>query len=317
MVGCFLAALSAAANAQTQPYPGRGPDQPVQPQVPQFRQRAAQPQSPQQQNQNPQQQPVRPLPRPPFTLTPQQEAQVDQVLNLWEQRNRNVKTFDCRFKRWSYDIVTWESGPRLEQPKPTFIETGTIKYAAPDRGMYCLETTEVNGREEPIGPNQAEKWICDGRSVFKYDFKMQQLIEYKLPPEMQGKAIADGPLPFLFNSEARKLKERYLVRLITPADVRGEIWLEAYPRHQQDAANFHHVWFIVNEREMLPHALRIIEPDGKNYKVYQFFDVVVNDPLKFFKGDPFRASLPHGWTKSVEEPPAAEARRAPPPAGRR
>jgi hypothetical protein len=38
--------------------------------------------------------------------------------------------------------------------------------------------------------------------------------------------------------------------------------------------------------------------------VYQFYDVVVNDPLRLFKGDPFRAYTPLGWQKIVEEPPA-------------
>ena len=30
---------------------------------------------------------------------------MDRVLNLWEQHNRDVKTFECEFKRWVYDLV--------------------------------------------------------------------------------------------------------------------------------------------------------------------------------------------------------------------
>ena len=37
-----------------------------------------------------------------------------------------------------------------------------------------------------------------------------------MPPELQGKAIVDGPLPFLFGADAQKLKQRYYLRIITP-----------------------------------------------------------------------------------------------------
>ena len=74
-----------------------GPDQPVEPQLPRLVQRA-----PQAAGQEPGPQPP---PPPPFTLTPQEQSEVDRVLNVWEERNRGVKTFDCRFKRWIYDVV--------------------------------------------------------------------------------------------------------------------------------------------------------------------------------------------------------------------
>ena len=62
---------------------------------------------------------------------------------------------------------------------------------------------------------------------------------------------------------------------------------------------------------MSPFALKLIQPNKKDYMVYQFFDIVVNDPLRLFKGDPFRAFTPLGWQRIVEEPPAAQAIRVP------
>ena len=35
---------------------------------------------------------------------------------------------------------------------------------------------------------------------------------------------------------------------------------------------------IFKASDMSPFALRIVAPNGKDYTVYQFFDVVVNDP---------------------------------------
>ena len=275
------------------------PNQPVQPNPPTLVPRGQQPGMQQPGMQQPQ------PPQPP-TLTPQEQAQVDRVLQLWEQRNREVKTFDSRFKRWTYDTVFG----RPDQPK--FIDLGTIKYAAPDRGMFRVDTTiDKNGREVPIEDTRAEHWISDGKSIFEMNHLKRQMIEHKLPPELQGKAIVDTPLPFLFGADAQKLRDRYFLRLITPADVKGEIWLEAYPRYQRDAASFHHAQLIIVTQGMKPHALKLIQPNAKDCVAYVFFDVVVNDPLRMFRGNPFRASLPSGWRSIVEEAPGAQARRVP------
>jgi len=346
----------AAAVAQQYPPPDYrqpGPDQPVQPRTPQLerrptappsgkqypaeRQPSPQPRQPEYQPQQPQYQPQQPQPhgqqpgqpqqppshqsppqqpqqppqpQEPFRLAPQEQARVDRVLYQWEQRNEKIKTFDCRFKRWIYDVVF---GPRDE---PRFVEMGVIKFAAPDKGLFRLETMEKDGREAPIDATQAEDWICDGKSIFRRDPAQRKVVEYKLPPELHGKAIANSPLPFLFGAEAQTLKQRYFVRIITPPDAKDQVWLEAYPRYQEDAANFHHAQFIVTMPDMTPFALRLVEPNGKNYTVYQFYDIVVNDPLKFFKGDPFRPFVPQGWQLVVDNPQPAQAQR-PPADGRR
>ena len=284
--------VAGSAEAQTPPLRGPGglqPDQPVQPRVPVLAARA-------------QQQPA----QPPFRLSPQEETQVDRVLHQWEQRNRNIKTFDCQFTRWLYDVVF---GPAN---RPKFTDTGIIKYATPDRGMFRAEMTKKNGKMVPIEDARAEHWISDGKSIFEFNHPKKQLIEHKLPPELQGKAIANSPLPFLFGAEAKKLKQRYFLRIVTPADVKDQIWLEAYPRYQQDAANFHHAQFIISARDMSPFGLILVQPNNKDYTNYQFFDIVVNDPFRPFKGDPFRAYTPLGWQKIIEEPPPpAQASRTP------
>jgi len=273
---------------QPMPAPGQGyvpprppaarPDQPVVPQNPTFHRRPPQPPT-----------------AAPFTLTAHQQAQVDWVLRAWEQRSAGIKTFECSFTRFEYDGVFGDPN------KPRFIDEGRIKFAAPDKGMF-----QVDGA-------RAEHWICDGTSIFEYNFQKKQLIQYKLPPELQGKAIADGPLPFLFGAKADKLKQRYFLRLVTPPGVQGQVWLEAWPRFQQDAANFKQAQLILTTSDMQPFALQTNLPNGKSRTVYRFTDVKVNtnDLLRFLKGDAFRARTPLGWQKIVEEPPAATAARAP------
>jgi TIGR03009 family protein len=300
-----LAMMAGPAGAQTQPLPpvgpasgAMGPEQPVQQQLPRLVLRGPQPAA-----QEPRPQPP---PSPPFTLTPQEEAELDRVLNLWEERNHNIKTFDCRFRRWIYDVVF---GPP-DQAK--FIDLGVIKYAKPDRGLFRIDSTEKDGKEVGIDDARAEHWLSDGKSIFIYSPGKKQLIEQQLPPELQGKAIADGPLPFVFGAEAKKLKERYWIRLLPPDKTqKDQVLLEAFPRHQQDAANFHHAQFIITAEKMEPYALNLVQPNGKDHTAYVFFDVVVNNPLRIFKGDPFRAFTPLGWQKIVQPaPPAAPTAQA-------
>ena len=59
----------------------------------------------------------------------------------------------------------------------------------------------------------------------------------RLPPELQGKAIVDGPLPFLFGAKAETIKARYWIRVL-PETGNGKFWLEAVPKSRQDVQNF-------------------------------------------------------------------------------
>lgn len=233
-------------------------------------------------------------PPPPFVLSPQEQQQLDFVLQAWEQRSKNVKTFECKFTRFEYDPL-W--GPPNQ---PRFVDEGQIKFASPDKGMYRVD-----------GP-RPEHWICDGQSVFEYNFQKKELIEYKLPPEMRGKAISDGPLPFLFGADAEKLKQRYHLRL-KPESTQKEVWLEAYPKFQRDAANFRLAELIL--QDMQPFGVKIYSPNGKNSTSYRFEKVRVNEndplaPLRFFQSDPFHAITPRGWQKIVE-PGTAQPANAP------
>ena len=308
LFGLVIAAVPASAqiNQLREPQPAGGAvgsDQPLRPQPPTLVPRVRQVPG--------EQPPAQPQPpKPPFTLTPQEEAQVDRVLNLWEERNRAIQTFDCQFKRWIYDSVF---GP-ANQAK--FIETGVIKYAAPDKGLFRVEHTERDGKVVPIEDSRVQHWVSDGKSIFELNPAKKQVIEHKLPPELQGKAIADSPLPFLFGADAKKLKQRYFLRIVTPQDAKDQIWLEAYPRFQQDAANFHHAQLVIKTEGMTPFGLMLVEPTGKDRTTYQFYDIVVNDPLRIFRGDPFRPFTPLGWQKVVDEPPSRpQQARARPTAG--
>jgi len=247
--------------------------------------------------------PQTPMSGAPFQLTPQQQAQMEMVLRAWEQRGSAVKTFECDFVRLEYDPVFGGAD------KPTHTDQGQLKYAAPDKGLFEVTGEIVNG--QVIKGQRAEKWITDGKSIFAYDFQHKQVVEHPLPPEMQGKNIVNGPIPFLFGAKADDLKRRFWIRIVTPPQVQGQTWLEVYPRYQHDAANYRCVEVILKNENMLPAAIQVHATNGKNRTVYNLGNPLVNDPLRIFKGNPFHASTPFGWKHVVEQPPEARVSEQP------
>ncbi len=255
---------------------------------------------------------VRPVaPQVPFTLTPAEQALIDQILRKWEQQSDRVGTFTCKFSRWE---VNETFGPA--QFKHVLSEAqGEIKFKKPDNGTYIIRKQLEWDKQKNNYISRTEgldHWVCDGESIFEYNAEKKELVERELAPQMRGKAITEGPLPFVFGTKADQLKRRYWMRDVTPAeDVNKKIWLEAWPKYQRDAANFQHAIIMLNQSDFMPSALRIILPDGKNKQDYVFSSTQVNNPLAILKGDFLPPMKPFGWTK-VFIPAQASEQVAPP-----
>ena len=252
----------------------------------------------------------------PFpAMSPQEQKFLDDVLGYWEQRSRAVERYRCTFRRWEYDPVF---GPA--NTFKTYSE-GAIKYSAPDKGLFKVEKTmhyqppatpgaqpNFVQRPEEIG----EYWICDGASTFEHDFKNKKLVQRELPPEMQGRAIAEGPLPFLFGAEAAKIKQRYWIHpLPVPKDVQGEYWLEAYPKTRQDAVNYQKVHVIIAQADFLPKGLVIFDRNFDQARnpartTFTFDNREVNwsvalQQLAPWMNEFYEPKVPFGWKKVVEK----------------
>lgn len=232
--------------------------------------------------------PVAPLQPPWWPLNPQNEKYINWVLQTWEQQGAKISMFESKFVRREFN-------PAWNRNKPTSEDVGTLKYKKPDKGFF-----EIEGA-------QPEKWICNGKTIFEYRHRSKELIEHRLPANLRGgNALRDGPIPFVFGAEATKMKELYWVGpMRTPADVKDQIWLEVWPRTQKHAADFKQAQIILDAKTMQPIGLRLFSPQGNGcFTSYTFYDTVVNDPLRWLKGDPFSARAPRGWTKVLAKPQA-------------
>ena len=245
--------------------------------------------------------------KPP--LTPQEEGDLDRLLMYWEQGSANVKTFECKLTLFAFDTFDPTGTRKPDEPKSE--EHGEIKYSAPDKALFRIIGEEDAG----------EYWMCDGKAIYTKDAVRKQIKVQKLPPELQGKAIGDGPVPFLFGAKAVKLKQRYYMRIVTPeAKRREQVWLEAWPRYPADAKNFKYAELIlsIGEKSLTPTDLRLHHPNGNQYFVYRLSSIAVNKSGGVLGGvfeDPWwRPRAPRGW-QTVEEPP--QVPQAPqPPMGR-
>lgn len=202
----------------------------------------------------------------PFVLSSQQQAELDQVLRQWEEGAADVKLFEWSFTRWAYDPVFGPMG------SPSHIDKGAMKYVPPKKWSYCVE-----------GP-RTEHWMWNGQSLFEFDNRQKRFIEHGLPAKWsdQGdtgglfaffprlwKAMVDGPLQsLLFTTEPSKLKDRYFMRIVTPAEAKDQVWLEAYPRFEEDAVLFQRAELILAMGDKQPYSLRIHHCKGKGRTAY-------------------------------------------------
>jgi TIGR03009 family protein len=249
----------------------------------------------------------------PFVLTEAQTKLLEQVLLKWEQQSAKVNTYVCAFTRFEVD-PTW--GPK-DNYYTLAQSSGTIKYKAPDRGEYAVEVATRWNKEKGAyvtDDTALERWMCDGQAIYEWDRKNKLLKVRPLPEELKGKAIADGPLPFVFGAKAEQLKRRYWMRDVTPTEDLGKkIWLDARPKFQQDAANFQRATVILNEKTFLPEALQLFPPgiavqEGKAQAntAFRFDNPSVNNPLSILKGDFLPPITPPFWKKVVVEDPSAQ-----------
>ncbi|HEV3003036.1 MAG TPA: TIGR03009 domain-containing protein [Pirellulales bacterium] len=233
-------------------------------------------------------------------LTPEQDAELELVLQAWEQKSAQVKTLICTFQMWNYF-----QGPNQKGNGPTRVCRGEIRYAAPDKGHYqILEEAKDSAAAPPqFVEKEGEHWVCDGKAVYEFDQRDQKLIERRLPEELKGKAISNSPLPFVFGTTADQMRQRYWLRVATPKELVGkEIWLQIEPKFAEDRANYAFATVILDNKQVLPKALSLVLPNGDRTN-YVFDPPSINNPLKKLMGAFAVPATPSGWKRVIEDPP--------------
>jgi TIGR03009 family protein len=279
----------------------------------------------------PPQAPVAPQVPKGFDLNALQQAELDAVLTTWQTESAKINTFTCSFDRWEYVMAF---GPVIDgQPAPLNKDTGELTYSKPDKGSFQITAISTYKKlpppaDQPNAPVRGdwipqpktigEHWVCDGKSVYEYRNDQKQVIERPIPPEMQGQAIVDGPLPFLFGADANKLKQRYWMKVDNQNQDPNKIWLIAMPKFQEQAANFSQVDLILDRKLELPQAMRVTMPN-RDQHVYMFNLKTAQANAVFDRLQQAlfqKPSIPFGYKHVLEQTPVAESEQAAKPRAR-
>jgi TIGR03009 family protein len=268
---------------------------------------------------------------PGFPLNPLEQAALEQMLGAWQTQSGQIQTFNCSFDRLEYVMAF---GPVINgQSAPLNKNKGELTFSKPDKGSFEIkEIFTYQQAPPPAGQPQAaakgdwikqpnavgEHWVCDGKSVYEFRTEQKQVIERPLPPRAAGESILDGPLPFLFGADAEKLKQKYWMKLDARNADPTQILLTAWPKTQEQAANFSQVDVILNRERMLPEAMQVTMPNGdRHVYVFHLKDASVNGVLNRIQQALFqKPSTPFGWKHVVEQPPVAQAQQQEPPKAR-
>lgn len=241
-------------------------------------------------------------PFPPLSAAEQQNLSI--LLNNWETQSKGTKTLECQFKRWHYDLFAAPAGVHAE------IANGEIRYATPDRGLFKVSKKMNFDGMKDGKPQYSEKpgqfgehWVCNGQELLEFDHAKKECKIQQLPPEMRGQKIFESPLPFVFNLDAKQIQERYWVRQVK-APKEGVLLIEAYPKRQEDRAQYKLVQIALGQSTFLPEALLMYAPNfnlktAPKWDHYEFIDIKRNSIsqglMNRFMNTFIEEKTPPGW----------------------
>ncbi len=238
----------------------------------------------------------------PFQLSRDEQSHLDAILVAWEKQSGATTTLESTFHRYHYDTTGAPAGIYASAA------LGTIKYAKPDKGLFKVEQKIFykgmkDGKPEhgPMEGQYGEHWVCNGRELIEFDRSQKECRIQTLPEQLQGEGIINSPLPFVFNLRADDIKQRYWVRQVT-APKAGLIMIEAWPKRQEDAAQYKLVQIVLHEDSFLPAGLVMYAPNyddrtAPHRDIYEFTNATRNGQMQ---------KLKNFWNNFIPEKPPSD-----------
>jgi TIGR03009 family protein len=191
---------------------------------------------------------------------------MEQILDLWSQRSKSVKTLGVQFTR--EDVVkTWDEKTLYE---------GTAYLQSPSRAFLKFDKIGEDGK-----PKFSEQIICTGERVYHFQADTKQVSIYPLAPEEKQKAMEEGPLPFLFNMDAANARTRYVMKLVQE-DAKAYL-ISITPIQKADQESFSLAYIILDRTALKPTKIVLYDPSNKkDTKSFTIRDVQEN--LKINEG---------------------------------
>lgn len=234
-----------------------------------------------------------------YKLSENDKLKLDEFLTHWENFGKGIKQVSCDVHMMEFD------GGVLQQDskKPIAHTWGLFRFKAPNQLLYHIkgEFSYANvdaGGEASWKEGQNElKIVLDGKSLTQYDYVNKKAVVYPLAEDEQNLDLTmdNGQFPLFFVAKAETLKNRFYLRLVTPAAKRqSEVWIEAFPRYARDAQQFQSIVVILGLKDMQPTYMRKVGVNGKSKTDLKFERVEVNKGRWTIEG-----TVDADWTKEV------------------
>ncbi|MBR4104343.1 MAG: hypothetical protein IKK39_09830, partial [Thermoguttaceae bacterium] len=234
-----------------------------------------------------------------YKLSENDKLKLDEFLTHWENFGKGIKQVSCDVHMMEFD------GGVLQQDskKPVAHTWGLFRFKAPNQLLYHIkgEFSYANvdaGGEATWKEGQNElKIVLDGKSITQYDYTNKKAVVYPLAEDEQNLDLTmdNGQFPLFFVAKAETLKNRFYLRLVTPAAKRqSEVWIEAFPRYARDAQQFQSIVVILGLKDMQPTYMRKVGVNGKSKTDLKFERVEVNKGRWTIEG-----TVDDDWTKEV------------------
>lgn len=204
------------------------------------------------------------------------------ILGAWEKQSKGLRTLDVRFTRRDVSPA-WD-----DENGPTEFR-GQALLQSPDHAFLRFEKVEKEKAKERRVIH--EDIICTGKAVLQYAYPTRQIFVFPLSKEARNRALEEGPLPFLFNMQARNLEGRFKMRLL--GKVRESYVIDVFPLLPEDQESFASARLWLNTKSYLPDQLILYSTNRKDRKEYTFGAIHANPDI-----DPavFQGKSLEGWT---------------------
>ncbi len=234
-----------------------------------------------------------------YKLSENDRLKLDEFLAHWENFGKGIKQVSCDVHMMEFD------GGVLQQDskKPVAHNWGLFRFKAPNQLLYHIKgefsyANADSGGDAVWKEGQNElKIVLDGKSLTQYDYENKKAVVYPLAEDEQNIDLTmdNGQFPLFFVAKAETLKNRFYLRLVTPASKRqSEVWIEAFPRYARDAQQFQSIVVILGLKDMQPTYMRKVGVNGKSKTDLKFERVEVNKGRWTIEG-----TVDADWTKEV------------------
>jgi TIGR03009 family protein len=224
-----------------------------------------------------------PRPAPAAPIDPKR---IDEILAKWEVASKGITSLYAEFEQVDKLVIV---GDEKKYKGKAYLQS-------PNKALLQFE------KENPNKPGEfifERRILCSGEEVMEFDAAVKQVVIFPLPKDAAARAMEEGPLRFLFGMQAESFKQRY------QASLRGEnpktYRIELLPLTDVDKQAFAKAVLDLNVETLLPDAIYLLSPNGKDRQTYSLKKIQPNatwpgqDAIFAWNLDQERALAKKGW----------------------